>query len=550
MSNPSSDSFRNVTRYQGQDYSFAPRYIRGRDPHSPTNASNDIKPKEQQGYYPTGSFWTNSTNGNLWALQKITANLANWILLSSGTSGPMLMVTVPNGTSPIVPDTTGTMNFTSSAGTVVITGSSASPNNHTINFDVMGGLAPIEQFTVDAHTGPGTNPVLPSGTGNITITGAQVAQGVVGTNVIRTDSLAANTYTVEIQRSTAVASTTLADNGVSHFDSAAFQVDANAFVQLKGGGQALSGVVVDAHTAPGTSPVVPNASGQITVTGNQVAAMTVGTDVIRTNSLAANTYTIEIQRATTAASADPTKNGVSHYKNTEFTVDTNGFVSLASGLFSVIVQTFNANGTYTPTSGMKYCTIECVGGGGGGGAVQASAAGTTGGGGGGSGGGYVRKTVSAATIGGSQAVTIGAGGAGGAAGANNGGTGGASSVGAIVSATAGVGGQFGGNVTATLSFVVVGGVGSGGDINAYGGNGGQSIGFTTVPVWSGGGGSSYFGAGAVPVGTSSINTTIAGVNATTPGSGGSGAVNTGTSGASAGGNGAAGFVVITEYVIA
>ena len=34
---------------------------------------------------------------------------------------------------------------------------------------------------------------------------------------------------------------------------------------------------------------------------------------------------------------------------------------------SVVVQTFTGSGTYTPTTGMLYCTIEVVGGGGGGG---------------------------------------------------------------------------------------------------------------------------------------------------------------------------------------
>lgn len=93
---------------------------------------------------------------------------------------------------------------------------------------------PILSVNVDAATGPGTDPVLPDGSGQITVTGGQVAAGTVGANVIRTDSLAANTYTVEIQRSTAVAASASANNGVSHFDSAQFTVDANGFVQVTG----------------------------------------------------------------------------------------------------------------------------------------------------------------------------------------------------------------------------------------------------------------------------------------------------------------------------
>lgn len=83
---------------------------------------------------------------------------------------------------------------------------------------------------VDAHTAPGTDPVLPNSSGAIVVTGGQVATGVIGNNVIRTNSLAANTYTTEIQRSTAVAASDITKNGVSHFDSAYFSVDSSGFV--------------------------------------------------------------------------------------------------------------------------------------------------------------------------------------------------------------------------------------------------------------------------------------------------------------------------------
>jgi len=110
----------------------------------------------------------------------------------------------------------------------------------------------LESFTVNASTSPGTNPVVPNISGIVTVTGGQVAAGTT-TNVIRTDSLAANTYTIEIQRSQAVATSTIGDNGVSHFSSAHFAVDSNGFVTLAGGGQAIDSVAVQT----GTSPIVP-----------------------------------------------------------------------------------------------------------------------------------------------------------------------------------------------------------------------------------------------------------------------------------------------------
>lgn len=115
--------------------------------------------------------------------------------------------------------------ITSPLGTIAI--GYAAPN---ITIDLAGGGTGIDSIGVDASTPPGTNPVLPTAGGLVTITGGQVAAGVIGANVIRTDSLAANTFTIEIQRSQAVATSTVADNGVSHFNSNHFSVDADGFV--------------------------------------------------------------------------------------------------------------------------------------------------------------------------------------------------------------------------------------------------------------------------------------------------------------------------------
>jgi len=79
----------------------------------------------------------------------------------------------------------------------------------------------------------------------------------------------------------------------------------------------------------------------------------------------------------------------------------------------IVIQTFTSNGTYTPTSGMKYCIVEVQGGGGGGAGSPSTSSSEVGAGGGGGGGGYGKNVFSAATIGSSQAVTVGSGGAGG-----------------------------------------------------------------------------------------------------------------------------------------
>lgn len=86
--------------------------------------------------------------------------------------------------------------------------------------------AEINQITVDAFTAPGTNPVVPTG-GNINIFGSTVAAHSIP---LRTDSLAANTFNVEAQITSAVAATDATKNGFAHFANTDFGVDASGFV--------------------------------------------------------------------------------------------------------------------------------------------------------------------------------------------------------------------------------------------------------------------------------------------------------------------------------
>src|SRR5277367_2234853 len=99
------------------------------------------------------------------------------------------------------------------------------------------------------------------------------------------------------------------------------------------------------------------------------------------------------------------------------------------GSASVNVQTFTTSGTYTPSAGISYATIEVIGGGGGGGGEKTTtAARTTGTSGGGGGGGYAQLFASASQIGISPiTVTVGTGGAGGVGGTPTNGTSGVTS---------------------------------------------------------------------------------------------------------------------------
>jgi hypothetical protein len=155
-------------------------------------------------------------------------------------------------------------------------------------------------------------------------------------------------------------------------------------------------------------------------------------------------------------------------------------------------QVFAASGTYTPSANMLHCIIECVGGGGGGGGSAGTSGSIYGGGGGGS-GAYSRLLATAATIGASQTVTIGAAGTGGATGANNGTAGGDTSVGTLC---IGKGGAFGGGGSSASSGIGgLGGVAGTGDIAAAGNSAFNGVATGTLnPILpSGAGAASFFG---------------------------------------------------------
>lgn len=212
----------------------------------------------------------------------------------------------------------------------------------------------------------------------------------------------------------------------------------------------------------------------------------------------------------------------------------------------VVTQVFTASGTYTPTSGMLYAIIECVGGGGGGGAADGILTNNYGGGGGGA-GSYSRKYVTAADIGASKAVTVGTAAAGGTTPGNNGAAGTDVSVGVLCVGKGGSGG-LGCNGTAIPSGGA-GGVAGTGDVTSAGQRGFPSSlsQVTTFFDFGGSGGSSAFGSGGEGGSRFTAGAT-AGNAATGYGAGGGGAYAVNSTSDAAGGNGSPGIVIITEFL--
>lgn len=244
-----------------------------------------------------------------------------------------------------------------------------------------------------------------------------------------------------------------------------------------------------------------------------------------------------------------------------------GFTNFSTlGLFTSAVLRSIATGTYTPTSGMKFCLVILTGGGGGGGGADNNAATAffCGVGGGGGGGGTSIGLFTAATIGASQAVTVGAAGtAGSATNGTAGGTGGNSTFGALLTANGGVGGV-GSGLSTSLGQVVDGGAGgtaATGTFNTTGGDGhdGWAICVDAVTndsktLHGGHGGASFWGGGSTGPSAQSFTAsggtalTTAGTNGKAIGSGGSGALcSTSTTGA-AGGTGVAGVCFVLEFI--
>jgi hypothetical protein len=226
-----------------------------------------------------------------------------------------------------------------------------------------------------------------------------------------------------------------------------------------------------------------------------------------------------------------------------------------SSISSVALQVFTANDTYTPTSGMAFCLVLSTGGGGGGGGADVNTNATqTGVGSGGGAGGTAIELFSAATIGANQSVAIGAAGtAGSATNGTSGGNGGNTTFGSLHTATGGTGGV--GSGVSSLADVIqlgsAGGVPTGGLLNVTGGSGGSALGFVNTPVgcaMGGHGGSSMWGSGGrggARRGT--IATSSAGIAGAAYGSGGGGGVTSENTGA-AGGTGAAGVVIVLEFI--
>ena len=303
MADPRGD----ILKYTGVNYAFAPTYYRDRAP-----TISDVA--DEQGLYKVPSIWvhikstTAPVDADVWILVNLQANNANgatWLLFTGGTGGSITELRandgnvaaplagiidvdgniVANGTNALPLFTRANIANTLDIDLQIATTVTPTPadsndagissfneNHFTIDatsgmVSLAGGGIAADQFAVDAATAPGTDPVLPSATGEVGIFGNLVVAHSVP---IETHSRAANDFNIEPQISTAVSAPDVNDNGMSHFDSAAFTVDADGFVELVGGGTAA----ISFETDDGAPNVVPDAAGEIQVLGGSNVSVT------------------------------------------------------------------------------------------------------------------------------------------------------------------------------------------------------------------------------------------------------------------------------------
>lgn len=305
--------------------------------------------------------------------------------------------------------------------------------------------------------------------------------------------------------------------------------------------------------------VVNNSSATLTVQssgGNTIVSMPAGTN---------STITCILNSGTSAASWNAEEasdvagvTSITGTANQIIASAATGAVTLslpsniANSISIVNIQVFTINGTYTPTSGMKYCVVEAVGGGGGGGASTTCSSTQVSAGGGGGGGQYTRSVFSAATIGASTAIVIGAGGNGGTAPGGNGGNGGTTTFGSTLLTAIGGGGGIGmAAVTAANAAGGAGGSGGTGTFSTVGANGVISLAnyvATAFVAIGGAGGDSVYGNGGSQfplIGT--IGGATSGAGGSGYGAGGSGGETAISGNGATGGSATNGIIIITEY---
>lgn len=135
------------------------------------------------------------------------------------------------------------------------------------------------------------------------------------------------------------------DAGLVSFDDTMFTVDANGYVQLVGGDVGIDSLTGDDGVAVGG-----DAAGNVNITGSVVANATNAKPLYFDGDAGTFTQTLELQVATTLplAPADTNDAGICSFNSAQFSVDANGFVTLAGGSAAIDSNTGDDGVTIFP----------------------------------------------------------------------------------------------------------------------------------------------------------------------------------------------------------
>lgn len=265
MSFAQGQSYLNALKYTGDQLADVPAV---NFPRAPTTSDRN---------YPLFTLWRNSNKeavspdheGDMWYLARFDATTnpysAIWQKIATGAT--------PGGTVISLSDTANTKVFSDNTGNIQLTAGSgititSTPSSHLLTVAATN-VGTLEKIGIDAFAPPGTNPVLPDNTGELSIFGTTTAAQNIP---IHTKSYAANTFFVEAQVSSTVAPTPVNDNkvGLACFNNNQFQIDATSgMVSLLG---SVTKNAILTINPDGTGEIGPDLFGNVNLDGtaNQI----------------------------------------------------------------------------------------------------------------------------------------------------------------------------------------------------------------------------------------------------------------------------------------
>ena len=155
----------NPTKYLGPSTYLNSVVSRNREP-----TTADFRQPETGKNYSIGTIWqvskspTTGSEGDLWMLTKIVANLGYWVVLSAGSvpTGPVITLSDDSNVK-VSSDVDGNVKLEGVSGQIVVT---SDAGNNKLTFGLAGGGTAADQFTTND-----SNVVVPNGAGNVNVFG-------------------------------------------------------------------------------------------------------------------------------------------------------------------------------------------------------------------------------------------------------------------------------------------------------------------------------------------------------------------------------------------